>query len=88
MKNGGSNLVWTVYIIKTIDEKLYTGITTDLKRRFSEHLNGGKKAKFFHLSKPEMIVFQENYPCRSSASKRECEIKRMSRKQKLEMIEK
>lgn len=77
---------WTVYIIQTTSGKLYTGITTDLKRRFENHKSGKQGAKFFHISKPERIVFQETYPTRSEATRREIEIKRMTRLQKRELI--
>ena len=77
---------WTVYIIRTENGKLYTGITTDLKRRFEEHLYGPKGARFFSFSTPEIILFQECHPCRSTASKREYEIKKMHREQKLKLI--
>ncbi len=77
---------WRVYIIQTESGKLYTGITTDLERRFSEHLNGQKGARFFNFSNPKTILFQEEYPCRSTATKREIEIKKMCRKQKLKLI--
>ena len=80
-------LSWKVYIIKTENGHLYTGITTDLKRRFKEHLFGQKGASFFNFSNPEAILFQEEFPCRSTASKREYEIKQMSRTQKLKLID-
>ncbi|MBA3721026.1 MAG: GIY-YIG nuclease family protein [Parachlamydiaceae bacterium] len=76
---------WEVYIIQTNSGKLYTGITTDLDRRFNDHLNNPQGAKFFHFSSPEKIVFRESHPDRSSATKREIEIKKLSRSQKLEL---
>lgn len=79
---------WVVYIIQSEFNKLYTGITNDLERRFNEHLNSQKKkARFFHFSKPDKIVFCESHPNRSEASKRECAIKKMSRKEKIALIE-
>lgn len=77
---------WEVYIIKTKSGKLYTGITSDMKRRFVEHKKSSKGAKFFHFSKPEKIVFREEHPNRSSATKREIAIKAMSRAEKLSLI--
>jgi putative endonuclease len=79
---------WVVYIIQTETGKLYTGITNNLKRRFNEHCTGNKGARFFHLSNPEKIVFQESHSDRSHASKREATIKKMSRKEKLSLIDK
>jgi len=77
---------WTVYIIQTDNGKLYTGITTDLKRRFLEHKESKRGAKFFKISGPKKIVYKECQPSRSKASKREAEIKKMKREQKLRLI--
>lgn len=73
---------WEVYIIQTKSGHLYTGITTDLERRFSDHLNGKKGARFFRFSDAEKIVFRESQPNRSTATMREIEIKKMTRKEK------
>ncbi len=76
---------WEVYIIRTTSGKLYTGITTNLDRRFADHLQGRKGARFFRFSTPESIVYREPHPNRSSASQRECRIKKMTRQQKLDL---
>lgn len=81
-------MIWTVYIIETKDSKLYTGITTDLSRRLKEHKEGRAGARFFHFSNPEAIVYQETHPNRSQATKREIEIKKMTRQEKLALIQK
>lgn len=73
---------WMVYIIQTESGKLYTGITNDLEKRFTAHKNK-KGARYFHLSSPEKVLYREEYPNRSEASKRECAIKKMTRKDKL-----
>lgn len=80
------DLDWVVYVIETKSGKLYTGITNDLERRFSEHQTGNKGARFFHLSEPERVRYKEFYPNRSEASKRESAIKKMSRQEKLDLI--
>ncbi len=77
---------WEVYIIETVSGKLYTGITTDLDRRFQEHLSGEKGAKFFNISSPKKIVWRESCKDRSMASKREYQIKQMSKIKKMELI--
>ena len=71
--------LWTVYIIRADDDSLYTGITTDLQRRWLQHsgLRGG--AKFFRGRKPLALVYAEPGHDRSSASRREAAIKRLSR---------
>lgn len=78
---------WEVYIVQTKSGKLYTGITTDVARRFAEHAGTNRGAKFFRVSRPEKIVFREKSKNRSEAAKREMEIKRMSRQEKLRLIE-
>jgi len=72
---------WLVYIIICSDNTLYTGITTDLQRRFDQHA-AGRGAKYFRGRKPLQIVYQESGHTRSSASIREAEIKTLSRIEK------
>jgi len=67
---------WQVYIILCSDDSLYTGITTDVDRRFSEHLDG-TGAKYFRGRSPRQLVYLETGHNRSSASRREAEIKRL-----------
>ena len=78
--------MWTVYIIQAKSGKLYTGITNDLDRRLEEHREGVKGARFFRFSGPKKVLFRESHPNRSEASKREAEIKKMSREQKLALV--
>ena len=79
------NKSWQVYIIQTKTGKLYTGITTDIKRRFNEH--GSKKgAKYFRLESPQEIVFIEDCKNRAEATKRELEIKKFDKNKKQELI--
>lgn len=77
---------WEVYVIQTADGKLYTGITTDLDRRFNEHLETKKGARFFNFSNPQKILFRETHPNRSEATKREMHIKKLKRSEKLALI--
>jgi putative endonuclease len=76
---------WLVYIILCSDNSLYTGITTDMNRRFSQH-EKKKGAKYFFGRSPEKIVYLEEAYDRSMASKREYEIKCLSRIKKLALI--
>lgn len=78
---------WTLYIIETVDEKLYTGITTDLDRRFEEHLQEKNGAKFFRTSRPRAVVYRRAGLTRSQALKLEASIKKMTRPQKLKLIQ-
>lgn len=68
---------WFVYIIRCSDNSLYTGITTDVKRRFDQHKNN-KGAKYFYAHTPVKVVYIETAMNRSIASKRESAIKKLS----------
>ena len=79
--------MYYVYIVQCADETLYTGIATDLERRIDEHNHSDKGAKYTRARRPVTLVYHETFEDRSTASKREYEIKnRMSRAEKLEMI--
>jgi putative endonuclease len=78
-----------VYIAQCADDTLYTGIATDLERRIEEHNSSEKGAKYTRVRRPVRLVYSEEYPDRSLASKREYEIKKkMNRTQKLKLIAK
>ncbi|MEI8366544.1 MAG: GIY-YIG nuclease family protein [Parachlamydiaceae bacterium] len=77
---------WVVYLIRTTDGKIYTGITNNLQRRFEAHQKQCKGARFFRMSAPEEIVHYEQCANRSEATKREMAIKKLSRTEKLELI--
>jgi putative endonuclease len=78
---------WFVYIIETTLGKYYTGITTDVERRFEEHKNDPKKgAKYFRSNTPKRVIHTEIYENRSEASSREYEIKKMTKSQKKELV--
>ncbi len=79
-------MVYYVYILQCSDNSLYTGITTDLKRRISEHNYSDKGAKYTKIRRPVRLVYNEEHANRSSASKREYEIKKLSRTEKLKII--
>ncbi len=64
-------------MIRTMDGQLYTGITTDIQRRWQQHSSGKGGARYFRARKPESLCLIEQHPDRSSASKREAEIKKM-----------
>lgn len=76
---------WYVYIVEARDKSLYTGITTDLKRRVGEH-NRKAGAKSLRSKIPVVLVHSELYNNHSDAAKREAEIKSWTRKRKLELI--
>ena len=73
--------VWYTYIVKCSDGSLYTGITNDLTRRILQH-NLGKGAKYTKHRRPVELVYNEQHPNRSEASKREYAIKQLTKKEK------
>ncbi len=79
--------MWFVYIVECADNTLYTGITTDISRREEEHNSSDKWAKFTKMRRPVKIVFTQECEDRSDASKKEYAIKKLTRKQKVEIIE-
>ncbi|MDO7616217.1 MAG: GIY-YIG nuclease family protein [Flavobacteriaceae bacterium] len=80
------NKIWWVYVIKCVDETLYTGITTNLERRIFEHNESKKGAKYTRNKRPVNLEYSERHPDRSTASKREYYIKKLSRLEKLKLI--
>ncbi len=76
---------WQLYIIRCSDGSLYTGITTDVERRFAEHCSG-KGAKYFNGRHPVEVVYRESCADRAQASRREAAIKALSRRAKLALI--
>jgi putative endonuclease len=80
------NMNWQIYIILCKDSSLYTGITTDVQRRFAQHL-AGTGAKYFRGHSPLRLVYLEEGHDRSSASRREAEIKKLRPVDKRRLIE-
>lgn len=78
---------WFVYIILASDNSLYTGITTDIKRRWRQHGEAAGGARFFRGRKPVKLVYLESGHDRSSASKREAAIKKLRRLKKEQLLE-
>ncbi len=74
-----------VYILKCADNTLYTGWTTDLENRLITH-NSGNGAKYTRSRLPVEMVYCEECSDKSYALKREREIKKMSRAEKLQLI--
>lgn len=81
-----TNTPWYVYVIKCSDNSLYTGITTDINRRVNEHNTSNKGAKYTKTRRPVELKYYEEFTDRSTASKREYAIKKLTRKQKLNLI--
>jgi len=80
--------MYYLYILKCADKTLYTGITTDLKRRLTEHNEGKLGAKYTSSRSPVKIVYSKKFKNRSTASKEEARIKKLKRNKKLELVNK
>ena len=76
---------WKVYILRCGDGTLYTGITTDVQARFAQH-SSGKGAKYTRGRGPLEIVYTEECPDKSTALKRELQIKALPRAEKLKLL--
>lgn len=78
--------MYYVYILKCCDGTLYCGYTNDVEKRFETH-QSGKGAKYTRGRLPLELVYTEEFETKSEAMKRECEIKKMNREKKMEIIE-
>jgi len=79
--------MWKLYILRLNDGSLYTGITKDIDKRMKKHREG-KGSKYVRSRLPLKLVYQEEHKDRSSASKRESEIKKWSKNRKEKLIKK
>jgi len=84
--NGIIQQEWFTYIVQCSDNSLYTGVTTDLERRVKEHNTSNKGAKYTKTRRPVKLVYNETHTDRSSSCKRESAIKKLSRIDKLKII--
>jgi len=75
-----------VYILECSDKSLYTGSTNNIEKRIKEHNNGKSGAKYTRARRPVKLVYVETCSTLSNALKREAEIKKLSRAQKLLLI--
>ena len=80
-------LDWHLYLVRCHDGSLYTGITTDVARRFAEHQeNRGAGAKYLRGRGPLMLVFQKKLGNRSLALGVESKVKKLSKARKEELV--
>ena len=84
-KLAGMEQIWYLYILRCKDNTLYTGITTDVEKRLEAH-RSGKGAKYTRGRAPLELVYREICGSHSQALKREQEIKKLSRQEKLDLI--
>lgn len=80
--------MYYLYILQCADGTLYTGITTDLNRRVAEHNDSKLGAKYTAGRRPVELVYSKKFSSRSLATTEEARIKKLSRVEKLDLIEK
>ena len=78
--------MYYLYILKCSDNTLYTGITVDLSRRVAEHNSSSLGAKYTHARRPVTLVYSKRYKNRSLATIAEAKIKKLSREEKMKLI--
>jgi putative endonuclease len=77
---------WYVYILECRDGTYYTGITTDIERRLHEHNHSPKGAKYTRARRPVTLRYYKNCTSKSDALKTEITIKKMTRRQKIQLL--
>lgn len=85
MESGNRKSANYTYIVQCDDGSLYTGWTNDMEKRINDH-NSGKGAKYTKPRRPVRLVYYERFTTKREAMRREWEIKRLSRKAKIELI--
>lgn len=79
--------LWKVYLIRTRSGTLYAGTTTDVARRLAEHGRGGKRgSKYLRSRGPLTLVYRAEMGDRSLACRVECRIKRLTKREKEEIV--
>ncbi|MBN1331538.1 GIY-YIG nuclease family protein [Candidatus Dojkabacteria bacterium] len=78
--------MYYLYVLQCRDNSYYTGITNNIEKRLKTHL-AGKGSKYVRSRRPFKLKYLEKHPDKSSASKREAEIKSWSRKEKIEKLD-
>ena len=79
-------MAWAVYILECSDGSFYTGMSNNVEARINTH-NASKGAKYTKSRLPVTLVFQENTLTKSESLRREIEIKKLTRKKKMELID-
>ena len=79
--------MYFVYILRTSSNTLYIGQTSNLEKRLKEHESKGKRsAKYMKYFETAKLVYSEEHPTRSSAMKREYELKQLTKAKKEKLI--
>ena len=82
---GAEPTAWYLYLIECKNGAFYAGITTDIERRYAQHLSG-KGAKYTRANPPQKLIGLKAYPNRSEASKAEYAVKQLPKKLKANFL--
>jgi putative endonuclease len=83
-----NNMIWYVYMLRCADGTLYSGITTDLKRRLNEHNFDNKKgSKYTKMRRPVELVYKKRCKDRSRAASAEAALKKLTRREKDKLLD-
>ena len=74
-------MIWFVYMLRCKDNSIYTGITNNLDNRIDAHMSGNG-SKYLRGRLPVELIYKEDFLNRSTASKREIEVKKLKKKEK------
>ena len=85
MEVGETAVPWSLYILRCGDGSFYTGVTTDIERRFREH-DKGKASRYTRTHQPVVLVYREMCGSRSQALLRECAVKSLGRQAKEDLV--
>ncbi|MEN6310255.1 MAG: GIY-YIG nuclease family protein [Acidobacteriota bacterium] len=77
--------VWSLYILRCGDGSLYTGVTTDIDRRFRAH-QAGRASRYTRTHQPVALIYKEECGSRSQALARECAVKALGRQGKEALV--
>lgn len=77
---------WFFYMLRCIDDSLYSGITNDLEARLREH-NKGTGARYTHSRRPVTLAYSEKCNSSSEARKREAQVKKLAKIEKENLVQ-
>jgi putative endonuclease len=75
-----------VYILECADASLYTGCTNNLEKRLKQHNESRAGARYTKARRPVVLRYTETFATRGDALRRECELKKLTREEKLALI--
>ena len=82
----GQSSGWFVYMLRCVDNSLYTGVTTDVVRRVQEHNEAKAGAKYTRAKRPVFLVYEEPAESRKAACQREYQLKQLTKTEKEALI--